>query len=152
MDLTRLLDEREISRLTLGYASALDDKDWRAFRALFAEEVEIDSQGLGKGPAARMTADAWVERVRSSVEQFDVTVHYNTNQQIDVDGDRARCRAYGLAVHEYREGAAPRRFVVHGDYVYSFRRGAAGWRISGVKLLFRLREGEPPKGVTGAAR
>ncbi|WP_139114674.1 nuclear transport factor 2 family protein [Rhizorhabdus dicambivorans] len=144
MDLATLLAERDISGLVTRYAKALDDADWKAFHGLFAEQVAIDTSGLRGVPPSVMDRDAWVARVRGTVEQFERVLHYSTNHVVEIDGDRGACHSHAQNVHDYLLDGETRHFVVHGRYTHEVRRTPQGWRISAVRLAFVMREGEPP--------
>jgi 3-phenylpropionate/cinnamic acid dioxygenase small subunit len=152
-DLSTLLAERDIIALAVRYAAAIDEKDWDRFRTCFTPEVAIDSSALRGVPPSTLGVDAWVARVRSSVEAFDVTLHYLSNQQVTIRGDEAGCYSYMYAQHLWRPGGVEERFVVHGAYTHAMRRTADGWRIGGVKIDFKIRDGvmPPPKQPTPVA-
>jgi len=143
-DIEALLAEREIIALAVRYADAIDEKDWDRFRTCFTDEVAIDSSALRGIPPSTLGVDAWVRRVRSSVEVFEVTLHYLSNQQVTIRGDEASCYSYMYAQHLRRLDGAEERFVVHGAYTHAMRRTAEGWRISGVKVDFKIRDGVMP--------
>jgi 3-phenylpropionate/cinnamic acid dioxygenase small subunit len=144
MDLATLLDEREIIAKVIAYARSLDDRDWDLFLSCFTEEVDMDASGLRGIPPATLTREALLARVKPTVLSFDVTLHYSTNHQVTINGDDAVCRSYGLAHHTYREDGEVKKFTVFGEYTHRLRRTAAGWRICGVKLDFKIKEGQPP--------
>jgi Small subunit of phenylpropionate dioxygenase len=153
IDIETLFAEREIIALAVRYADAIDEKDWDRFRTCFTDEVAIDSSALRGIPPSTLSVDAWVTRVRSSVEVFDVTLHYLSNQQVTIRGDEASCYSYMYAQHLWRPGAVEERFVVHGAYTHAMRRTPEGWRISGVKVAFKIRDGvmPPPKQLAPSA-
>lgn len=144
MDLASLLDERANIALAIRYALALDEHDWPALRELFADAVDIDSQALRGAPPSRMSADAWVERVRSSVELFDAVLHYNLNHRVEIAGDEAACHTYGLAYHQYKTADGPQRFNVCSRYTFKTRRINGEWRIHAMVIQFVMQEGAPP--------
>lgn len=144
LDVATLIDEREISALVTRYAKALDDADWESFRGCFADRVEIDTSAFRGVPPSVMDRDAWVDRVRSSVELFDVVLHYSTNHVVEIDGDHGACHSYALNVHEYDRDGETQRFVVHGRYTHKVGRTATGWSVTGVRLAFLMQEGVPP--------
>src|SRR3546814_17542301 len=69
------------------YASALDARDWGAYRALFTDEIAIDYGAIGS-LVAIIPADEWTNRCRA-LEGFDATAHRLHNNVSAIDGDAA---------------------------------------------------------------
>ena len=84
----RTLEDREaVWRLHMDYRRHLDNRDFEAYAALFAQDGEWSGPlGTFVGPAAIL------EMLTNSLERFDVherTYHLICNTVIDVDGDSA---------------------------------------------------------------
>jgi len=129
-----LADRAAASDVVIGYAMALDARDWTGFRSLFEERVDIDYSSLGsiQGPLA---ADAWVARCRV-LGAFDATQHKVSNLTFAIDGGQARVTAYVDAAHFItHEGQVLQGFAC-GTYEHRLRRSADGWKIAG--CAFRL--------------
>jgi 3-phenylpropionate/cinnamic acid dioxygenase small subunit len=142
-DLELLLDEREITKLVLSYAEGLDTHDWESYRALFSEQVVMESN-LRDTPSVVLEVDALVTRVKAQNLQFLLTLHYISNLRVEVTGDTATCTSYLYAQHVISEDTDSERFVAHGRYVHSMLRTPDGWRICGIAVTLNIRDGEPP--------
>src|SRR3546814_8640408 len=81
------LDRDAAVAAVTSYASALDARDWRAYRALFTDEIAIDYGAIGS-LVAIIPADEWTNRC-SSLEGFDATPHRLHNILPAIDDDAA---------------------------------------------------------------
>jgi hypothetical protein len=127
-------DRTEIVETIYCYATGVDTRDWRLYRSIFSDEVEIDFSSWDGSPPRRMRADDWVAGVQPLFHGLDATQHSMTNPRVAVDGDRASCVMYMQAVHflANREGDA--EFTIGGYYTDQLVKTPAGWKICGVKL------------------
>ncbi|MGW6688799.1 nuclear transport factor 2 family protein [Streptomyces sp. NPDC054961] len=143
VDLATVMDRLAIDEVVTGYAVAVDDGDWDAYRALFAPGGRADYSSAGgvEGPAGEV-AD-WLAE---TMKLFPVRQHLIVNRLIRVadlggsPGDTARVRADFLnpmrLEGEESDGAvtAP-NFVAAGRYTFALVRTArSGWRLSGVTV------------------
>lgn len=98
--LEELADRAAIVDVVAGLAHAQDDRDWTAFRQLFADEVLLDlsAHHFGRPPTTIAVADL-VELAHRSLEGFDCTHHATSNPVVHQTGDEAECRAHVVAYH-----------------------------------------------------
>ncbi|MFJ7266875.1 nuclear transport factor 2 family protein [Streptomyces sp. NPDC099050] len=146
VDLAGVMDRLAIDELVTGYAIAVDDGDWDAYRALFAPGGRADYTSAGgiEGPAGEV-AD-WLAE---TMKLFPVRQHLIVNRLIRIPdlggspGDTAEVRAdflnpMRLAGEEPDDGAAPvtaPNFVAAGRYTFAVARTArSGWRLSRVTV------------------
>jgi hypothetical protein len=113
------------------YASALDARDWTAYRALFPDEIAIDYRAIGS-LVATVSADEWTDRCRA-LEGFDASAHQLHNIVPTIDGDRATVTSIVDAVHVV--GVDDRMLLgdLIGRYTHRLVR-QDGWKIAGVTL------------------
>lgn len=125
------LDRDAAAAVVVGYAEALDARDWRAFRALFTDSIHLDYGAIGSivGP---ISADDWTARCRS-LEGFDSTAHRLHNIRAIVEGDTATINSIVDAAHFIEEGGAVLMGDLIGRYTHRLQRGD-GWKITGVTL------------------
>jgi 3-phenylpropionate/cinnamic acid dioxygenase small subunit len=98
-DLQALADRAELQDVVARLAYAEDDKDYDAFRAIFADTVYVDMRTLHGGEAQEITADELTERARHALDGFAYTQHSAANVLVTLDGDRAHVRANVTAYH-----------------------------------------------------
>ncbi|PKB13410.1 SnoaL-like protein [Novosphingobium kunmingense] len=115
--------------LVVGYACALDQRDWAAFRSLFGERVRLDYGAIGSvvGPIA---ADLWTQRCRA-LEGFDATLHRITNMRVTRAGDTAVVDSYVDALHFITIGRVELVGQLAGTYRHELVRAAKDrWQIA----------------------
>jgi ketosteroid isomerase-like protein len=140
--LQALLDRLAVVDTIVGYAQALDSKDWAAARACFADEIETDYGDLrGTGPT-RTTAQAFVELRRQALERLK-THHVSTNHLVKLDGDRATCVSATL-IHRLDPGReTDNTFDTLAHYTHTLARTPHGWRITRVRQSVAWNRGNP---------
>ncbi|MEU9004626.1 nuclear transport factor 2 family protein [Streptomyces sp. NPDC048551] len=148
VDLATVMDRLAVDEVVSGYAAAVDDGDWAAYRALFTSSGRADYTSAGgvEGPAGEV-AD-WLER---TMTLFPVRQHLIVNRLIRLDedpggapGDTARVRADFLnpmLLADGRSDAAPTapNFVAAGRYAFALARTPDGWRLTRVTVQEKWR-------------
>ncbi|KPI07365.1 hypothetical protein OV450_0291 [Actinobacteria bacterium OV450] len=143
VDLATVMDRMAIDEVVTGYAVAVDDGDWAAYRALFtpAGRADYSSAGGIEGPAAEV-AD-WLAQ---TMELFPVRQHLIVNRLIRLEdrdgspGDRAEVRAdflnpMRLAGPGSDASVTAPNFVAAGRYAFVLARTARdGWRLTRVTV------------------
>ena len=93
-DLRRLLDKQAIHEVVLRYCRGIDRCDRELVRDCYWPDA-TDEHGSFVG--SRDEYVAWVfDRM---LPRYAMTMHFIGNVLIDLDGDRAKCEAYGMAMH-----------------------------------------------------
>ncbi|MEU2395210.1 nuclear transport factor 2 family protein [Streptomyces sp. NPDC007369] len=143
VDLASVMDRLAIDEVVTGYARAVDDGDWAAYRALFAPGGRADYRSAGgiEGPAEDV-AD-WLAE---AMQLFPVRQHLIVNRLIRLGegggwaADRAEVRAdFVNPMRLDGSGAggpvtAP-NFAAAGRYAFTLARTARdGWRLTGVTV------------------
>lgn len=141
VDLATVMDRLAVDDLITGYAAAVDDSDWTAYRALFAPDGRADYRGSGgiEGPAAEV-AD-WLAE---TMTLFPVRQHLIVNRRVlfrepagyPEAGDAADIRADYVNPMRFTSGED---FVCGGRYAFGALRTAEGWRLSSVVVDERWR-------------
>ncbi|MEU8774772.1 nuclear transport factor 2 family protein [Streptomyces sp. NPDC048606] len=145
VDLATVMDRLAIDELISGYAAAVDDGDWEAYRALFTPSGRADygSAGGAAGPAAEVAG--WLA---TTMELFPVRQHLIVNRRIRLEdrggypGDAAEVLADFLNPMRLRgpdesgdaATAVSPNFVAAGRYTFALARTPDGWRIDGVTV------------------
>lgn len=125
------LDREAAAAVVTCYASALDARDWGAYRALFTDRIAIDYGAIGS-LVATVAADEWTNRCRA-LEGFDATAHRLHNIMATLDGDRARVTSIVDAAHFVAAGGQALMGDLIGHYTHHLIRDG-GWKIAGVTL------------------
>ena len=135
-----LLDSKLVIDVVLGFARALDVKDWVACRRCFMDEIETDYSDLRGEPPSTVKADDFIALRRAALERL-TTLHLSTNHLVTVRGDRATCVSAAV-IHRFRPEDAE-RFDTYGAYTHTLARTPSGWKISAVKQTVYWNTGNP---------
>jgi SnoaL-like protein len=109
--------------VVLGFARALDAKDWAACRRCFSDEIETDYADLRGDPPSTVTADDFVASRRAALERVK-TLHVSANHLVTIDGDRATCVSAAV-IHRFRPADAE-EFDTYCAYTHTLARTATG--------------------------
>jgi hypothetical protein len=132
VDLATVMDRLALDDVVTGYAAAVDDGDWDAYRALFTADGRADYRASGgiEGPADEVAQ--WLSR---TMRHFPVRQHLIVNRRVAIDdqdgypGERAEVRADYL--NPMRTGSGE-DFVSGGRYHFGMARAADGWLLRSV--------------------
>ncbi|MDA9623290.1 nuclear transport factor 2 family protein [Rhodobiaceae bacterium] len=87
------------------YAIGIDTKDYKLFRSIFYDDVEVSivyTPNFGTGNTVNIKgADNWVNYVDSEISKFRNTQHMLGNPMISYDGKVAIVRTDLRAIHYY---------------------------------------------------
>ncbi|MDX6762559.1 MULTISPECIES: nuclear transport factor 2 family protein [Streptomyces] len=142
VDLATVMDRLAIDDVVTGYAAAVDDGDWTAYRALFTAGGRADYSSAGgiEGPAGQVAQ--WLAQ---TMELFPVRQHLIVNRSIRLEdvagspGDSAEVRAdflnpMRLAAPEADGTVTSPNFVAAGRYTFALARTRDGWRLTRVTV------------------
>ncbi|MPY95341.1 MAG: hypothetical protein GEV08_20490 [Acidimicrobiia bacterium] len=128
-----LLDWHAVHDLSLRYAEAIDQRNWPALQAVFAEHVVVDFSSFTHTPAPSgpLPATEWVATVSGTIDGFTTTQHIIGNHRITVDGEVASYRAYVQAQHWMD---THRFYLIGGWYENVAHRVEGEWRLYEVTM------------------
>lgn len=120
-------EERLALRELMGrYARALDRGDYALLRRLFTEDAYFEFNG---GQVVNRNVDEIVRMIQS-LQGTRITVHFLTNQYIELHGEMAYMETYGQAHHlRPREGEGERDAVCGVCYRDQLIKVNGEWRI-----------------------
>lgn len=93
-DLEAILERPAIIDTVVRCATGVDIRDWELYHSCFTDEIDVDFTSFSDGDPSHMTGDAWVERVRTTLPEFEATQYINTNHVVTLEGDEATCVSY----------------------------------------------------------
>jgi 3-phenylpropionate/cinnamic acid dioxygenase small subunit len=148
--ITRLADRAEIWDILIGYASAVDLREWQRWASYLHEDIEISLGEVGsvKGREACRT---FAEQALSDIGP---TQHIITNPEIAIDEDQARVRAILTTLHTViDEDGSYHSLQGFGFYHYVLVRSEDGWKIRRAEVQVLHSVGDPRgRAAAGAAR
>ena len=128
LSLREISDRIQINDLLVRYTRAIDQKDWKLLDTCFVPDADVDytpTGGIaGKYPEVR----AWLAK---ALALFPITVHYITNSEVHLAGDRATARTavYNPMAFGKPDGTL-HWFTVGAYYVDELLRTPDGWRLT----------------------
>jgi SnoaL-like domain len=111
-----------------------DERDWRALRDVFADEVRLDYTSLQGGERATVSRDQLAESWAGLLGKLQATQHLLTNHLVTVDGDDAVCTAAFQATHLLPNPHGDPIWTLGGTYRFELVRDGSRWRISAVTM------------------
>jgi len=133
-------DVLEIQQLLYRYGWGIDHRDVALLDTLFTPDAVIHYNVVGgtKKPYAEMRG--WLP---NALQRFRMTQHCMVNPIIELAGDSARSRTYGILVHAQERLDGTSNYVVqHATYSDELTRTSAGWRIVSRRLDNMWTEGQ----------
>ncbi|MFI0961828.1 nuclear transport factor 2 family protein [Streptomyces sp. NPDC021080] len=151
VELATVLDRFSVDEVVTGYAVAVDDGDWDAYRGLFTPKGRADYRSAGgiEGDAAEVAR--WLAQ---SLDLFAMRQHLIVNRRVrfgilDQDtGDTAEVRADYINPMRFagqgEDSTAP-DLVCGGRYVFGLLRTEDGWRLRQVVVQEKWRRMPQPR-------
>lgn len=125
----QVLEDREAIRsLIIAYGSAHDGRDYKTYASLFAHDGEwVSGMGTATGPDAIF---AFLDKSigHNPTPEGSGTYHVMSNEQIDIDGDRAQAVTKWVYLTRTADNTPAVTFL--GHYVDEFIREAGEWKFS----------------------
>ena len=127
LSLQQVSDRIEINDLLIRYTRAIDQKDWELLDTVFTPDADIDYVATGGIKGRYPEVRAWLAKV---LALFPITVHYVTNSEVTLQGDRAAARTavYNPMFLGNSDGGL-HHFAVGAYYVDELVRTAKWWRL-----------------------
>jgi 3-phenylpropionate/cinnamic acid dioxygenase small subunit len=127
----KLEDEAAIHEVLVRYATAIDTHEHDLLDDVFTEDATIDYRET-QGPSDSYPAIRTF--LATAMKRFRILQHVLSNARIEVEGDRARSKTYVRAMHGTKTPKGMKFFELGGEYVDTWVRTEAGWRIAERKL------------------
>ena len=119
-------DRLEIEDLLSTYARMVDFREWDRMDRVFTKDATIDYTSTGGQAGPYRETLEWLDR---ALEPWPLNLHFISNVQIELDGDRAHSSCYFNAPMGRVEGEAQLVITNAGLYHDDLVRTDAGWRI-----------------------
>ncbi len=137
-----LFDRGQIAEVIHRYPVSIDSRDWKLFRSIFTDEIQVYLGRPNPAPAMRtVSADKFTEQVTGIISRFEVTQHFLTDYHVEVTGDNASCVSYMQARH-FKQGQPT--WDMGGYYTYYLIRAGESWKIPKYTLTVTWEENRPP--------
>ena len=129
----RALEARlAVQEVLVRYAAAVDERDLAAYRACFADDVEI----IGFGAETVRGADIWVQEVEQKLQAFGATQHLLGPPLITIDDKTASSRIDVQATH-YLKDSQEKVLTLWATYLTNYAWIDGAWKITRHQLVPR---------------
>ena len=113
------------------YAIGIDTKDYKLFRSIFYDDVEVSivyTPNFGTGNTVNIKgADNWVDYVDNEISKFRNTQHMLGNPMISYDGKVAIVRTDLRAIHYYAD--RPDKSTTFWGYYETHMVNEGEWKV-----------------------
>jgi ketosteroid isomerase-like protein len=136
-----LFDRMQIVEAIHRYPVSIDARDWKQFRSIFTDEIQVYLGPPLPMPKMRtVSADLFTDQVTRVITRFDVTQHFLTDYHVEVSGNEAVCVSYMQARH-FKQGQPT--WDMGGYYTYHLIRAGESWKIPKYTLTITWEENRP---------
>jgi hypothetical protein len=135
-------DRLAIRELVDAYALCADAREAEGQKALFTDDTHFVVYMAGEGSDATddLRGRESLTPVFDNLNTYDVTMHFNGQSTVALDGDRATGETYCLAHHVYSDDGERKLMIAALRYQDSFAKTDGTWRFSERRLYVRWTE------------
>jgi hypothetical protein len=128
LSLQEISDRMEIQELLVRYCYAVDDRDWQAYRKVFASDAVLDDTVTG---GIRSDVEEHVAFMKKALSKILISQHAISTILLDIRGDQAGARVHCSCPMVVDLGEGKRQVFFQGLwYRDRLTRTPEGWRIS----------------------
>ena len=135
-------DRLAIRELFDAYAHCADTRDAEGQKALFTTDTRfaVYMDGPGTGPSYVLEGREALSPVFDDLNRYEVTMHFNGQSTVTMDGDRATGDSYTIAHHVFAEDGARQMMVAWLRYLDVFARVDDDWYIAERQIILQWSE------------
>ena len=135
-------DRLAIRELLDAYAFCADTRDAEGQKALFTDDTHFVVYMAGEGSDAtdELSGRESLTPVFENLNTYEVTMHFNGQSTVALDGDRATGETYCLAHHVFSDDGERRLMIAAIRYQDSFVKTERSWRFAERRLYVRWTE------------
>jgi SnoaL-like domain len=130
-------DRLAIRELIDAYARCADRRDAEGQKALFMTDTHfvVYMEGEGSDPTDDLHGRESLTPVFENLNTYEVTMHFNGQSTVTIDGDHATGYTYCIAHHVYSEGGTRKLMVAHLRYRDTIVKDQGAW-LFGERRLY----------------
>ena len=132
-------DRLAIRELFDAYASCADRRDAEGQKALFTADTRfaVHMEGPGTDPSYVLEDREALSPVFDDLNRYEVTMHFNGQSTVGIDGDRATGDSYTIAHHVFTEGGSRQMMVAWLRYLDVFTKVDNAWYIAERQIILQ---------------
>ena len=138
-------DRLAIRELFDAYAHCADTRDAEGQKGLFTTDTRfvVCMDGPGNDPSYVLDGREALSPVFDDLNRYEVTMHFNGQSTVTIDGDRATGESYTIAHHLFSEEGTRKIMVASLRYLDTFAKIEGSWYFAERKLLLDWSETRP---------
>jgi hypothetical protein len=135
-------DRLAIRELFDAYAHCADTRDAEGQKALFTAETRFSvyMDGPGSEPSYVLDGREALSPVFDDLNRYEVTMHFNGQSVVSLDGDRATGDSYTIAHHVFTEDGRRQMMVAWLRYLDVFTKIEKTWYIAERQIILQWSE------------
>lgn len=129
---TEVADRLAIRELIEAYAHCADRREAEGQKALFTEDTHfvVYMNGAGTEPTEDLHGSEALTPVFAALKQYEVTMHFNGQSTVALDGDRATGETYCIAHHVFTVDGERKIMLAYLRYLDTFMKQGGNWRFA----------------------
>jgi hypothetical protein len=133
-------DRLAIRELVDAYAHCADRRDAEGQKGLFTEDTHfvVYMEGEGTEPTQDLRSREELTPVFDALNQYEVTMHFNGQNSVTIEGDRASGEAYCIAHHVFAEDGERKIMVAYLRYLDAFVKQGGTWLFAERNLFLEF--------------
>jgi ketosteroid isomerase-like protein len=137
-----IADRLAIRELFDDYAHCADTRDAEGQKSLFTNDTRfaVYMDGLGTDPTYVLEGRESLSPVFDDLNRYEVTMHFNGQSTVTIDGDRATGDSYTIAHHVFTEGGSRQMMVAWLRYLDVFAKIDDAWYIAEREIILQWSE------------
>jgi SnoaL-like protein len=135
-------DRLAIRELFDAYASYADRRDAEGQKALFTTDTRfaVYMDGPGSEPSYALEGREALSPVFDDLNRYEVTMHFNGQSTVSIDGDNASGDSYTIAHHVFTEEGTRMMMVAWLRYLDIFAKVDENWYIADRQIILEWSE------------
>jgi hypothetical protein len=135
-------DRLAIRELFDAYASCADRRDAEGQKALFTTDTRfaVYMDGPGSEPSYVLEGREALSPVFDDLNRYEVTMHFNGQSTVRMDGDQATGDSYTIAHHVFTEAGSRKMMVAWLRYLDAFTKVDDRWYIADRQIILEWSE------------
>jgi hypothetical protein len=137
-----IADRLAIRELFDAYAHCADTRDAEGQKGLFTADSRftVFMDGPGTDPSYVLEGREALSPVFDDLNQYEVTMHFNGQSTVTIDGDRASGDSYTIAHHVFTKEGIRQMMVAWLRYLDVFTRIDNAWYIAERQIILQWSE------------
>jgi hypothetical protein len=138
-------DRLAIRELIDAYAHCADRREADGQKALFTEDTHflVYMNGIGSEPTEDLHGREQLTPVFAALNQYEVTMHFNGQSTVTIDGERAAGETYCIAHHVFRADGERKIMLAYLRYLDTFVKQRGSWLFAERNLYLEFSDTRP---------